>query len=376
MTGVTFGQGSLTPPGVPAPTMKTLDELNTAVADVSDAVGLAEPRTPLVESSPGVTVYPSGKIEITQSGSYYLTSNLASTSDGVVITASGVTLDLMGFTLSGDRGSSDKGVFLDGATNSPLENIVVKNGTVHNFGEGIYAEYCQGNRFKHLILGSNSYRGIYLYGSGGQCDGNTISDCTIQGNGSYSIYLRGSGGQCDGNTISDCTINGNGNIGIYLYGYGGQCNGNTILDSTIQRNESYGIYLSGAFSGQCDGNTITDCTVNGNANRGIYLYGYNGQCAGNMINDCTIQKNTDMGIYLNYSDGNRVERNHITGQTGSDTKGLRCTGSENLVFCNTCVGQTNNFVFFSSNVYGPIVTTSGELSTTGAGAHPLANFSF
>jgi len=33
-------------------------------------------------------------------------------------------------------------------------------------------------------------------------------------------------------------------------------------------------------------------------------------------------------------------------------------------------------VLGSSNVYGPIVTTSGELSTSGAAAHPMANFSF
>ena len=52
-TGYVAAQGSLTPPGAPAETMKTLEQV--------------EPRTP-VSSLP---------FTITQSGSYYLTTTLA-----------------------------------------------------------------------------------------------------------------------------------------------------------------------------------------------------------------------------------------------------------------------------------------------------------
>ena len=65
-------QGPLSPPGAPAPTMKTLEQI--------------EPRTP-ISSLP---------YTITNSGSYYVVSNLHSTGHGIVIEVSGVTVDLMG----------------------------------------------------------------------------------------------------------------------------------------------------------------------------------------------------------------------------------------------------------------------------------------
>src|SRR6267378_5566906 len=80
-----LAQGSLTPPGAPSPTMKTLTQI--------------EPRTP-ISSLP---------YTITNAGSYYLTTNLtgASGSNGVTIASGNVTLDLNGFALLGVPGTQD-----------------------------------------------------------------------------------------------------------------------------------------------------------------------------------------------------------------------------------------------------------------------------
>ncbi|MEY3894495.1 MAG: hypothetical protein RLZZ214_14, partial [Verrucomicrobiota bacterium] len=124
-------QGPLTPPGPPAPMMKTLVEM--------------EPRTHIV----------SLPFTITSPGSYYLTKNLngGGTSTGIVIQASGVTIDLRGFSIEnctsgisasgtgvkevaihngGVRGCTGTGIDLGGAGKVRVENVMVSD----NGGDG------------------------------------------------------------------------------------------------------------------------------------------------------------------------------------------------------------------------------------------------
>ena len=107
-----LAQGPLTPPGAPAPTMKTLDQV--------------EART-IVNS----TNTPGGggsAFIISAPGSYYLGGNVTvSSGNAVTISADDVTLDLNGFTVS-SAASPAAGT---GVVINAVRNVAVLNGHVH-----------------------------------------------------------------------------------------------------------------------------------------------------------------------------------------------------------------------------------------------------
>jgi hypothetical protein len=99
-----FGQGALAPPGGPAPSMKSLDQI--------------EPRTP-VSSLP---------FTISTPGSYYMTKNLSVASgDGITISASNVMLDLNGCTISSTAASATGTAI---RISSSFRNITIVNGGI------------------------------------------------------------------------------------------------------------------------------------------------------------------------------------------------------------------------------------------------------
>jgi hypothetical protein len=264
-----FAQGSLTPPGAPGATMKTLDQV--------------EPRT-VITNLPYV---------ISEPGSYYLNSNLSSVSGGIHIESSHVSLDFRGFTITGSRSTSFHGVTV-GVTWTNMQAIAIKGGMITDFGTGISVRNADNVLIQDMILTRNATRGIDVYPYQGNSRGSRISGCLINDNDEIGIYFEPTDGTCSGNTIEDCTIRGNGGYGIYLFGGNGSCVGNIV-----QRNN-----------------------VGDNLDRGIYVY-----ADANLIQDNYVWKQrgtSSYGIYV-WGDGNFVVRNTCVGNTTGYTFGPTVT---------------------------------------------------
>ena len=128
-------------------------------------------------------------------GYYFLVDNLSyNIGNGITVNSDNVTIDLMGFTLTGPGVASNYcGIYMDGRN-----NVEIRNGTVTGWFKGIAedGDGAAGHRMIGVRAAKNQF-GIYLHGTN-----HLIKGClATQGNfgsGSGLIILGGG-------TISDCT---------------------------------------------------------------------------------------------------------------------------------------------------------------------------
>jgi parallel beta-helix repeat protein len=214
---------------------------------------------------------------------YYLTSNLAASAtdkDAITVEADDVTLDLMGFCLTGPgkgSGSGNSGIFV--ATSRT--NVEIRNGSIKAFGHAGINSTCTGIRAVGLRVRDTGATGIFLGGWDG-----LVMDCTVMLTGGDGILIGNS------SLVKGSQVAGNSHYGIYLK------SGSTAVGNTA-RNNINGIHASGSAS-------VTDNTVSGNSANGIYCEdrctitrntAYNNAGAGIAAgNDCTITNNTTDGL--------------------------------------------------------------------------------
>ena len=288
-----LAQGSLTPPGAPAPTMKTLTQI--------------EPRTP-ISSLP---------IIITQPGSYYLTASFdLSSGDGIFISAPNVTIDLNGFTIrSFDPTNASAGIRINTPLFGSFDNITILNGhivgSVVNAG-GSYA----GSGFGYGIYSAGSPRNVRVIGvtvSGCLYDGIKVSSfsdlttivesCavrTVGGAGIVSATVKGSvATDCGcsaaiiGNQVSDCqgqsSGSGDGIFASSAQNCTGSSNGGTGVNAANASN------CNGSSSGSGTGvDAFTAQSCSGSSNTGIGVNAYTAQnCYG------TTGGNAGYGLHAN-----------------------------------------------------------------------------
>ncbi len=209
-------QGPLMPPGAPGPSMKTLGEIYDNIDAAKD------PRIPLNEEAPGVTMNGDGGFVIEQSGSYYLENNLnVASGSGVQIRAQGVTLDLNGFSITSSREFA-----LGAAVNIEANSVTVRNGTIVS---GVtYDSSATGDRYRGSGFRSGVYAGFSLRNI-------KISEIGVQGCDVYGIYCA----DLSSTLVHSCTVRTAGAVGIQA-GVVRDCNasecGSTAIRATVVEN--------------------------------------------------------------------------------------------------------------------------------------------
>jgi len=189
-------QGPLEPGQSPAPGMRTLLQI--------------EPRTP-ISSLP---------YDIDQPGSYYVTGPLYTTNNrGITVMSSHVTVDLMGFTITGSQNTNGHGVHILGGEDVMLRNVVVKNGGITQFGYGVLVNNAIGGVLRDLVIYENIAEGIMIRNKApGICADFTVEHNVITDNGASGIFISGAGND-GGNrthTIRNNKISGNLEHGVFM----------------------------------------------------------------------------------------------------------------------------------------------------------------
>lgn len=226
LTTATFlhAQGPLTPPGAPAPTMKSLDQV--------------EARRP-IPPSPDTPV--SGPhFTITEPGSYYFTGNVTVTDGpGIVINANNVTLDLNGFTLACSASSALP--FVAGIQAYSVEaNLTITNGNISS--NTVVTD--------SVITESGWHHGLYA----GNLKTIQIRSLNITGVSGYGIHAISSiVTQC---SVSNCTTGIRADV--VTQSSASNCWSLAIQATTVSNSQGHSLNSSGIYA-----TTVTGCQGSG-----------------------------------------------------------------------------------------------------------------
>lgn len=392
-----FAQGVLAPAGSPAPSMKTLTQI--------------EPRTPVSSLSGDATsVY-----VIDQPGSYYLTGHIDGVAgkNGIKINARNVTLDLSGFTLRGVDGSLDA-IRLTSSSGA----VVIQNGIIQSWGgSGINGPACYGSQVRNLtinamqggagvvlgyqsladnvstestkvagiLLGANSAATHCVVGSVGPLDtpyddyvsgitADTVTACTVSNliglptsDGVYAISAK---------TVENCTVR---SVSANGASNGSGISAHVVRGSQVELVNGAADQTSGIVGVTVHDSFVVD--VSGPNSAGIRAFGYGLHAHHNRLvrcgivtgpgarvveNSITLNPGSGTGI-LAESSSSVIDGNHVVG----GNTGIWVTTANNRVVRNFVSASTTKYSIAAGNQAPAAIVTADDITT----ASPWANFS-
>lgn len=212
------------PPGTVSPTAKPLQEI--------------EPRIGLRSVSGFL-----GPITIDEPGSYYLLENIQALAnfDGIVITASDVTIDLNGFAIFDNPAQDTTAGIRIGTNDSPVERVTIKNGSISGFDDtGIIGPFASAVIIDSVRV-TDCGSGIVVR------NGSQVHRSVSNNNDVWGIQVS------FGSLAAGCTARGNGSDGMQAF--------QSIIRDSTSSNNSRGFFVSQG--------GVVECVAYGNASTGF-----------------------------------------------------------------------------------------------------------
>ncbi len=312
LPALALAQGALTPSDAPAPTMKSLDQL--------------EARVPI-----GKVGGSTSNLTIGKPGSYVLVGNVTvSSGNGITISGNNITLDLNGFTISSNATSpTGYGVFVGN-----VRQIVIENGHIRGSGTITNGEF-DGTGFSGgVYVGTVSAKTV------------TIRNVTVREVGNFGIKFSGPF-DSDTGVVEHCQVHTCGTTGIEAPVVR-DCTADNCGETAINASRTFGCF--GKTVGQSNrahgisAIDAVDCTGTANAGVGISVSGSATNCHGT--------SSTYIGLRAIAAIGCR-------GRTVSGVSGISVTLAAN------CLGENDaGGIGLRADIANTCAAASGTVSVT------------
>ena len=296
----------------------------------------------------GLTEISSCGATLTADTYYNLTGNISvNGSNCLNVTASNVTIDCNGYSISGNNTPGTSGIYV---ANSNA--ITIQNCNISGMDYAIYFSSVGNSTINDVTAASTTNYTLVLY----QSSNNSILNTNASGIDYSAMYIYSTSSN---NTLSNVALTSSTDNALELRG-----NNNTVSNSVITSLSWDAIFLSGTTS-----NSFSNCNISG-YKAGLHIFNSNS----NIFNNCNIISSDDNTVYLDgtsslnnfsnsilssyansviYIDSNTITNNifynNTVNTTGNNYDIYMQDGLSNVFYSNTFISPANSLVYLSTS---------------------------